>query len=385
MRGGHHLDRRLEIAEGLLRDQRRDVEGDELLGHEGHQLILAIASATDPGSNYPTLNAATQVPDESAAEPSPPTSPQPKQAPVAKPRPTQVMTLPVPAHKVKEEPPAPLIAVPKIDLEMSSFLCALVAISGLGGLTNSALSNYTREQGWGMGSQVGAIPSLVGGRRVQLSHVGMVFEPDNESMTKWRGWFRHLVRDQLAVWMPGCFVGVALPAMLSLMFLPRGFQDDDKWRTATVTADGVYESVGPVWGPVFWVLVLLCGFLVLGPSVTPATDTFLRRWVDVFWIASRRAHSLDPSAIRYVYFVVLAVYAGFGVTMLCLEKPQTLLFIATLLMNFALGASCLHTLYVNLTLLPRELRPGWINRIGLALSGIFFLFFAVLTTVLMLN
>ena len=45
---------------------------------------------------------------------------------------------------------------PEIDFSIIGFLCALVAISGNGGLGNSAVSNYTREQGWGMGTHVGA-------------------------------------------------------------------------------------------------------------------------------------------------------------------------------------------------------------------------------------
>ena len=31
-----------------------------------------------------------------------------------------------------------------------------------GGLGNAAMSNYTRDQGWGMGRHVGAIPSVIG-------------------------------------------------------------------------------------------------------------------------------------------------------------------------------------------------------------------------------
>ena len=133
-----------------------------------------------------------------------------------------------------------------------------------------------------------------------------------------------------------------------------------------------------------WCLILLCGFLILGPSVAPSTDGFLRRWVDVFWIASRRARSFDPTSIRYVYFGVLAVYAAFGVVMLSLKTPQALLLIATLIMNYAIGFSCLHTLAVNLILLPPEVRPGWFSRIGLFLTGLFFLTVATLFTVVKL-
>ncbi len=271
--------------------------------------------------------------------------------------------------------------LPDMDFSILMFLCALVAISGNGGLGNSSASNYTREQGWGMGAHVGAIPSIIGGRKVQLSHRGMVFEPSAEMLPLWRRWFRFVVRDQWAVWMPSCFVGIALPAMLSLMFLPRGFFLDDQWQTALMTANGVRDGVGSEWGYLFWILTLLCAFLVLGTGVTPATDGFLRRWVDVFWIASRSARSFDPKSIRYVYFSALAVYALFGTIMLTLEPPVTLLFIATLIMNFAFGFSCLHTLAVNLILLPAQLRPGWMSRVGLFLAGLFFLAVALLSTV----
>ena len=271
--------------------------------------------------------------------------------------------------------------LPDMDFSILMFLCALVAISGNGGLGNSSTSNYTREQGWGMGAHVGAIPSIIGGRKVQLSHRGMVFEPSAEMLPLWRRWFRFVVRDQWAVWMPSCFVGIALPAMLSLMFLPRGFFLDDQWQTALMTANGVRDGVGSEWGYLFWILTLLCAFLVLGTGVTPATDGFLRRWVDVFWIASRSARSFDPKSIRYVYFSALAVYALFGTIMLTLEPPVTLLFIATLIMNFAFGFSCLHTLAVNLILLPAQLRPGWMSRVGLFLAGLFFLAVALLSTV----
>ncbi len=272
--------------------------------------------------------------------------------------------------------------MPKIDLTLVSFLCALVAISGLGGLTNSSLSNYTREQGWGMGANVGAIPSLIGGRQLQLSHVGMVFETTKESLSRWRGWMRILIRDQVLVWMPGCFVGVALPAMLSLLFLDRGFFLDDQFVTAAITADGVRQHVGGSLGMIFAFLVLLCGFLVLGPSVTPSTDSLLRRWVDVFWIASRSARKMDPKMIRYVYFGVLTVYAVIGTAILLREKPQTLLFIATLLMNFAFGFSCFHTLAVNVCLLPPPLRPGWFSRIAMVLTGVFFLAVSTIATII---
>ena len=171
-----------------------------------------------------------------------------------------------------------------------------------------------------------------------------------------------------------------LPAMMSVMFLPRGFFVDDTWQTAVFTANGLRDSIGPEWGNLFWMMSLFCAFIVLATGVTPGADGFLRRWVDVIWIASPRARRLDPKSIRYVYFGVLTVYATFGVIMLARETPTTLLFISALLSNFALGFTCLHTLAVNLILLPRELRPGWFCRVALLLAGLFFLFVATIAT-----
>jgi len=66
--------------------------------------------------------------------------------------------------------------------------------------------------------------------------------------------------------------------------------------------------------------------------------------------------------------------------MLSLKQPTELLVIATLIYNFALGFSCWHTLAVNGTLLPKELRPGWPLRVALFLAGAFFWMIATLST-----
>lgn len=263
--------------------------------------------------------------------------------------------------------------LPEIDLSMAAFLSGLVAISGQGGLSNAPISNYTRDQGWGMGSHVGAIPSLVGGRNVRLSHVGVVFQPTPESLPRWKRWYYHVVRDQAIVWAPACFFGLALPSMLSVQFLKRGAVPANDWAVSVMTADGVRDHVGGLLGSFCWFMVLFCGFLVLAPSMASTADGIVRRWVDVFWTASKRLQSLDPSKIKHVYFAVLFCYAAFGFTMLCLfPGPTKLVKIATSIYNFALGFSCWHVAAVNVILLPRQLRPNWFIRIGLVLAGIFF-------------
>ena len=109
----------------------------------------------------------------------------------------------------------PLIALANI-----AVLGAFAGYAGGGGLANSTYSNFVRDKGWGMGSQVGAIASAVGGTHVTLSHVGKVFPITAENLRRWRGWWRYILTDQICVWAPGCFMGMALPALMSIQFAP---------------------------------------------------------------------------------------------------------------------------------------------------------------------
>jgi hypothetical protein len=271
-------------------------------------------------------------------------------------------------------------ALPKIDLSTMASLSALVAISGQGGLSNTPISNYTRDQGWGMGSHVGAIPSLIGGHNIQLSHVGTVFHVDEHSLPRWKRWYNHLRRDQLCIWMPACFFGLALPSMLSVEFLPKHTVlegDQAKWAASVMTAGAVGETVGQqageAVGNAFRFMTLFCGFLVLSTCMCSTIDGFVRRWVDVFWTSSKKLHELGPQKIRHVYFGVLLGYCALGFTMLSvMPEPKKLIEVAGVIYNFALGFSCWHVAVLNSLLLPRDLRPHWVIRSLLSVVGAFF-------------
>ena len=289
-------------------------------------------------------------------------------------------------------------ALPTVDFTLIAFIAAMAAIAGNGGLGNTTVSNFTRDQGWGMGHHVGAIPSMVGGKGISLSHVGTVFEVDRHSLTRWRRWYRHVLRDQCFIWMPACFIGLALPSMLSVEFLRRG-TEADRWNAAALTAEGVGRQVasppdgvlvtltglsqvlgGSSWGNLFWGSTLFCGFLVLAPSMVGTIDGIVRRWLDTFWTSSAWLRKVDPTMIGKVYFWMVMAYSFLGLIMLWMNPPTTLIKLATICFNFALGISCCHTLVLNIVLLPPELRPGWFVRITMVLGGIFFFLLGLVAT-----
>ena len=287
---------------------------------------------------------------------------------------------------------------PAVHFAQVAYLCGLAAIAGNGGLTNAPVSNFVRDQGWGMGKHVGAIPSVVGGRGIELSHEGCVFHVTESSLVRWHKWVWHIAREQLFVWLPACIIGVALPSILSVEFLQRGAQGKNDWNLATMTAEGVQKAVAepkqdtiaakiglanliasPTAGWVFFKLILLCGFIVLITSGISTADGFVRRWVDLIWVAVPKVRMMENSAVRYVYFGVLMFYFVVGFTMLLLpQAPGIVTKIATTGYNFAFAISSWHTLVVNTTLLPRELRPNWLSRVSLVVGGCFFIFLGMM-------
>jgi hypothetical protein len=257
--------------------------------------------------------------------------------------------------------------LPQLDWFM---LVAFVAIAGSGGLANTLFSNYTRDKGWGMGAHVGAIPSAVGGLPIKLSHVGAVFPIDASNLRRWKGWIRHVFRDQTCVWMTASFIGMALPCMLSLQFIRNATVAGD--RVAAMTAEGIALRY-PQYGDVFWTLTLLCGFLVLAPGQISTSDQIARRWTDVLWTASRRVKRMGSDRVKYLYYSIMGVYAVWGLFVLWRLPALEIAKIGAVLGNVALGFSALHALYANRVLLPRALQPHWVLQVGVALTGVFFI------------
>lgn len=257
--------------------------------------------------------------------------------------------------------------LPPLDWAM---VATLAAIAGAGGLTNTLFSNYARDKGWAMGAHVGAIPSAIGGRQIKLSHVGMVFRLTEQSLARWRGWFRHIVRDQLVIWMAASFIGMALPCMLSLEFIRHAPVSGD--RVAAMVAEGMGDRY-PSYRDMLWPLTLSVGFLILAPGQIMSGDQLARRWTDIIWTSSAWAHRMREDRVKYVYYGILAAYGAWGLVAMTIFDPLEILKLAGVLMNIALGVAAWHTLYVNLTLLPRVLRPNWLMRLGVFACGVFFL------------
>jgi hypothetical protein len=276
-------------------------------------------------------------------------------------------------------------AWPIISLANIAVLGGFAGYAGGGGLGNSLYGNFVRDKGWGMGAKVGAIPSAIGGRNVTLSHLGKVFPLTTENMRRWKGWWRYILVDQVFIWGPGCFVGMALPALMSLRFAPHsslyGKHTTFDWAQAVISADGLRHLPGllPALATALWSLMLLVGLLVLLPSQMSIVDEVSRRWTDVIWSASERVRSsMSHDQVKYIYYTILTVYVTWTVFLLWVFTyfrwtPKTMTLIISNLGNVSMGFTAFQIWHVNRRLLPAPLRPRWYHQVGLLGCGVFYL------------
>ena len=268
---------------------------------------------------------------------------------------------------------------PTISVASIVMLGAFAGYAGGGGLSNSTYSNFVRDKGWGMGSQVGAIPSAVGGGSVTLSHVGKVFELTADNLRRWRGWWRYVLTDQILVWAPGCFMGMALPALISMQFAQYSTITPEQTSVAQaiVTADGIYHSgFSPVLSKLLWIIALFTGMIVMLPSQMSIVDDFSRRWTDAIWTANSRVRSsMKPHQVKYVYYSILGSYVlwSFVCAFLFSNAPKLMTDFIANFNNLAIGVTSFQLLWINYRLLPYEVRPKWYHSAGLMSCGVFYL------------
>lgn len=272
---------------------------------------------------------------------------------------------------------------PVVSLANIAVLGAFAGYAGGGGLGNSLYSNFVRDKGWGMGSRVGAIPSAIGGKNVTLSHLGKVFPMSAENLRRWAGWWKYIFVDQVVLWVPGCFIGMALPALLSLEFSPHsalyGHGQTLDWAQAVISADGLrhYPSFGPVLAKLLWSVMLVVGLMVLLPSQMAIVDEVSRRWTDVIWSANSRARdSLGGDQVKYIYYTILSLYVVWCIVSLYLfthyGTPKLMTLVIANLGNMTIGVTSFMLLHVNRRLIAAPVRPRWYHQLGLLSCGLFY-------------
>ena len=252
-------------------------------------------------------------------------------------------------------------------------LGALVAYSGAGGIVNITLSNWARDRGYGMAERVGYIPALAGGK-VHLAHCGFTFEPDADAMQRWRGWWRIVRADQWGVFALGAIVGMLLPALLYVTFLPPGTDIQGLGISAALAS-----RVGEVSGPMLGGTIAFLGAWILFKTQLDNLEGMTRAITDMLWTGSARVRSWRGGDVRAVYYTVLSVLVLWGIIALRMAQPMLLLKVSANVAGVILIIASLHLLYINTRLLPSHVRPPTWRRLALIGVAVFYGFFVTLS------
>ena len=249
-------------------------------------------------------------------------------------------------------------------------LGAFAAYAGGGGVANLTLSNWARDKGYGMSSIVGFIPAAVGGKKVSLAHSGSTFKPDQAALERWKGWWRLVRVDQWGVYFTGAILGMALPAMLYVTFVPAGTEIRGLGIAAALA-----QAVGTQKGAFFGLTIAVLGVWILFKTQLDILDAMTRAITDILWTGSARIRAWRGGDVRVVYYVTLTVISLWGILAMRLTQPIILLALGANMAGIVFIISSLHLLYVNTRLLPVELRPPLWRRLALVALALFYGFF----------
>ena len=173
---------------------------------------------------------------------------------------------------------------------------------------NITLSNWARDKGYGMGQRVGYIPAAVGGQQVQLAaHRVHRSRRRRERSARWRGWWRIVRADQWGVFCVGAIVGMMLPALLYVTFLPAGTNIQGLGISAALAS-----SLGAREGALLAVAIAVLGAWLLFKTQLDLTEALVRAITDMLWTGSRRVRAWRGGDVRAVYYTVLVLAAAVG-------------------------------------------------------------------------
>jgi hypothetical protein len=260
-------------------------------------------------------------------------------------------------------------------------LGALVGYSAYGGFGNNAITNWYRDKGYGMAGKIGYIPALIGGKAVHVSSCGRVALPTPDNISKWKGWWKLLNIDQWGVFYFGAMAGMFLPGILYVAVIPAG-QSLPAWGIAASSASGLIKQLGSFG----WFLALFFGFWILYSTAISNVDLVVRQSTDMLWFASDRVRKLSNNDIRKIYYVLLLVFAIWGVSYMNMFVPLIILAISANIANFTMALSAVLTIRLNRKTLPKEFQPSLWRELILVGNLLFFgFFFSVFFLVKILN
>ena len=238
--------------------------------------------------------------------------------------------------------------IPISDLGFALLLGAL-AFAGAGGGQNLVQSNWIRDKGFGMGSYVPRLVSPLTGRPEAAPSTGYVFEPTQENLRRWRGWWRFANVEQLTTFVIITFVTILFTSLLaySTVFGREGLENNIGFLETEGQVLG--ERVGSWFQYLFWAV----GAFSLFAAALGIVDYTSRLAADV--VKTSYARNANESKI-YAGLVWGLVLIGIVVLLSGFSQPIVLLVISAVVGGFMMFLYSGLLILINRRILPTPIR-----------------------------
>lgn len=262
-----------------------------------------------------------------------------------------------------------------IDLGFATVMGA-IAFAGAGGAQNLAQSSWIRDKGFGMGRYVPRIVSPITGQEQAAAGVrkAYYFKVTDESMGRWKRWWRFASLEQALAFAGVTFVTILLTSMLSHSTLSGRGDVTNSIGFLRIQGDVLSSTVGPWFAVLFWAV----GAFSLFAAAVGIVDYTSRLAADIIKSTYLPGQRITESRI---YFIAVWSLVLVGVTILTigLSQPIVLLIISACVAGVSMLFYSILLVVMNRKSLHKAIRiPGWRMAV-LIFASCFFAALAILT------
>ncbi len=244
-----------------------------------------------------------------------------------------------------------VVTQPRIPISELGFalLLGALAFAGAGGGQNLVQSNWIRDKGFGMGAYVPRLVSPVTGQPEAAPSTGYVFEPTQENLRRWRGWWRFANIEQLTTFVLITFVTILFTSLLaySTVYGREGLANNIGFIQTEGQVLG--ERVGSWFQYLFWAV----GAFSLFAAALGIVDYTSRLAADV--VKTSYARDASESKI-YAGLVWGLVLIGIIVLLVGFTQPIVLLVISAVVGGFMMFLYSGLLILINRKILPEPIR-----------------------------
>jgi hypothetical protein len=266
-----------------------------------------------------------------------------------------------------------IVTRPRIPTELGyALLLGALAFAGAGGGQNLVQSNWIRDKGFGMGKYVPRLVSPITGQPEAAPSTGYVFEPTQENLRRWRGWWRFANIEQLTTFVLITFLTILFTSLLAYSTVFGRGELENNIGFLEIEGQVLGERVGAWFQYFFWAI----GAFALFAAALGIVDYTSRLAADV--VKTSYARNANESKI-YAGLVWGLVLIGIVVLLAGFDQPIVLLVISAVVGGFMMFVYSGLLILINRKILPAPIQIRGVRLAVLIWSILLFGILSVLT------